>query len=463
MAKHSYLKFIVLLLIIAGCIEEKEYKYCIEMKPCEQGVERKLTCSGSFSYEELERIAALYENRINRHTFSGRFDANLPNDVGGAGFYSTFNTNMGQAASYSERFRGDDDLYVKLNQMGLRVDQLIDFIIDWLEFELGDDPNFYKLHEFCDNNLRQDCKNLYYYIWLVQITSEYQDINEEFGMRVLNYFYERDYISQKEVLLLLEGSDETTEESVYNFFRRFVAVKMRYSDPNVVAERLTFLSDNKHLEKSIYRYIPTTDIYKNLWETKKIEEADPNAEPPETGDILCLVLEETGFDFDLFAPTYTIEVKLNCDREPFASNGQWNGAAHQVVWSVNTYKHYFYILEVPLLPTYFYSSWSTPDKKFQEEHFGRVILSDEDLAEYCLWKYNLDKGLGKEWDSFVLSLNPGEDLEGRLNAFRFSIDLQKVLDTNQSDLAKKPRELILAGLKAEKENKDDIKTQTVEE
>jgi hypothetical protein len=434
------------------------------MKPFNGGVERKLICSGNFSNEELERIAGLYENRINRHTFSGRFDANLPKDVGGAGFYTSFMSNMGKTTVYSERFQGDDDLYVKLNQIGLGVDQLIDFVIGWLEYELGDDPNFDKLHEFCDNNLRRDCKNLLYYFWLAQIFSDYQDdVQEEFSMRAIHYLRERDYISLKEALLLLEGSEETVE-TAYNVVRRLVAGKMGYSDSNIAAERLKFLSDNEHLEESINRYIPTTNLYKNLWEIKKIEEADPNAEPPETGDILIFVLEETGFEFDLFTPTYKIEVKLTCDSEPLTSNGQWDGEAQQVVWSVSIDKGTFDIGEGTLLPTYFYNSWSIPDKKFQEEHFGRVILGDEDLAQYCLWRENLDEGKGKEWDSFVLSLNPGEDLEGRLNAFRFTYDQQKQkgLDAEEGDLAQKPRELILAGLKAEKENKDDIMTQTDE-
>jgi len=459
MAKHSYLKFIVLLLIVPGCIEikAKKYKYCIEMKPCEQGVERKLTCSGDFSDEELERIAALYENRINRHTFSGRYDANLPEDFGGAGFYTFIISNMGKIIIYSERFGGDDDLYVQFNQMGIGVDQFIDFLIGWLEYELGDDPNFDKLREFCDNNLRQDCKNLFYYLWLERILSEHRDdVHQEFDMRVIHYLLERDYFNQKEMLLLLEGSEETNE-AFYNVVRRIIADKMGYSDPNVAAERLKFLSDEEHLEKSIERYIPTTDLYKKIWETKKVEQADPNAKPPETGEIFCSVLEKTYFDFNLWPPTYKIEVKLNCDSEPFISNGQWDGEAQQIIWSVNIGNDPISFVNKPSLPTYFYSSWSSPDKKFQQEHFGRVILSDEALAEYCMWRESLDEGKGKEWDSFILSLNSSQDLEERLNSFRFSQDKQKQkgLDAQESDLAKKPRDLILAGLKEKKKIRED--------
>jgi len=115
------------------------------------------------------------------------------------------------------------------------------------------------------------------------------------------------------------------------------------------------------------------------------------------------------------------------------------------------------------LPTFFYASWSEPNREYQQEHFGRVVLSDEDLAQYCIWRENLDEGSGKEWDSFILSLNPAEDMEGRLKAFRFLIDRQKGLTAEEDNTAKEPCELILAGLKSEKEAKEDIKTQTDQE
>lgn len=456
MTKHSCLKFIILLLITAGCIEKKEYKYSVEMKPLGGAVERKLVCTGDFSNEALERIAGLYENRVNRHTFSGTFDANLPNDVGGAGFYMSFISDMGKTTVYSERFQGDDDLYAKLDQMGPGVDQLIDLVIGWLEYELGRDPNFGKLREFCDNNLRQDCKNLSCYLWLGRVLSEYHDeAHHEFSGRAIHYLLEREYIGQKELLLLSQGSEKT----VYNVVHRIVAGKMGYSDPNVAAERLKFLSDAQHFEKSISRYIPTTDLYKNLWERRKIEEADPNAEPPETGEVLCSVLERTWFDFDLFAPTYTIEVKLTCDSEPLVSNGRWDAEAQQIVWSDTIGNGPVSIVNGPSIPTYFYGSWSIPDKEFQEEHFGRVILSDEALAEYCMRQKVLDEKRLVEWNAFIASLKPDQNIEELVGVFRFSDDWQ----AEEDDSAEKLCKLILAGLKSEQEKQDDTKTRVDKE
>ncbi len=441
MAKHSYLKLAVLLLIITGC---EEYKYSIEMKSCDRGVERKLTLSGNLPEDQRAAIAKLYQKQIAPNIFWGSFDTNLPNDVGGAGFYSTFNTDMGKTTIYSERFRGNDNLNDTLDKAQLQVDRIVDFLIGWLEHELGDDPNFVNLKAFCDKNLRQDLKNVAIYFWLSDILKGFKSADsDEISIRMMQYFVERGYFSPKEAILLLGDSDELTEETAYNLVRSFVADKMGYSDTNIAAERLKFLSDEEHSEKSIERYIRTTDFFMKAWEEKKIKENDPNTAPPETGDVLCSVLEGTWFDLDFFAPTHTVEVKLTCTNEPFYTNGRWDEQASQVVWLSE-------IAGDMKLPTFFYASWSEPNMAYQQKHFGRIVLSDGDLAQYCMWRENLDEKNSKEWDFFILSMNPGEDLHGRLNTFRFSSDQQKGPDEKKNDLAKEPRELILAGLKSEK-------------
>ncbi len=48
--------------------------------------------------------------------FAGTFRKQTPADVGGAGRYSYFPNEMGNAWVYIERFRGDDDLENRLNQ-----------------------------------------------------------------------------------------------------------------------------------------------------------------------------------------------------------------------------------------------------------------------------------------------------------------------------------------------------------
>lgn len=448
MTKYSYLKFIILFIFIAGC---EEYKYSIEMKPCDEGVERKLICPNDLSQDERESIAKLYEKQIDPNVFWGRFNENLPNDVGGAGFYTTFSTNMGQVNIYSERFRGNDNLNHTLEQAQLLADRSADFLIGWLEYGLGDDPNFVNLRAFCNENLRPDLKNLMIYFWLSNVLPEYKSSAfEEIVMRMKHYAIERGYLSTKEMHLLTEAD----QEQGLRLFRQLVTDKMGYSLPGMVAERLVFLSDSKHAEDSIARYIRTTDFFKQAWEEKKREENDPNAEPPEI-NVDDFITHDIDLEFDLFSwSNRKIEVKLACKNEPFETNGEWDEQASQVVWRSS-------IAGDENLPTFFYASSSDPNREYQEEHFGEVVLSGETLAEYCTWRENLGEGKGKEWDSFILSLNPSEDLEEQVSSFQFSEDRQKQKesDEKESDLAEKPCELILTGLEAKKEEKEHRKTQ----
>jgi hypothetical protein len=404
--------------------------------------------------DKKEAIAKLYKERVDTNTFWDRFDTNLPNDVGGAGFYTTFSTNMGQVTIYSERFRGNDNLNYTLEQAQLFVDQLVDFLIGWLEHELGDEPNFINLKAFCNENLRPDLKNMAIYIWLSDVLTEYKGTeSEEMIIRMMHYFIERGYSGPKQMYVTSFWSDE---EQTLRLLQQWIADKMGYSSHKDVTEKLDFLSDTEHAEESMERYVHTTDFFMKAWEAKKLQENDPNVEQPKI-NVGEFIMHDIDLEFDFFSlETSKVEVKLACNNKPFYTNGQWDEHTSQVVWLSE-------IAEDMKLPTFFYASWSEPNDKYQQGRFGCVVLSNEDLAQYCMWRENLDEDEGKEWDSFISSLSPGEDLEGRLNAFRFSSDQQKELDKKESDLAQKPRDLILAGLNSEGEEKVDIQAPIDEE
>ncbi|MFC1676267.1 hypothetical protein ACFL3G_04280 [Planctomycetota bacterium] len=427
MFNNICLAFILLFVFIIGC--DEQYQYSIEMKPDGQAIERKIVCSSNFSEEELKRIGQLYEKQVNDNTFQGTFKGKLPKDVGGAGFYDSVVTDMGKTSIYTERFRGNDDLDEEINKMSLKVDQGIDFLTGWLGYELGNDPNFKNLKAFCNNQLKRDCKNIIYYFWLGSLVSEYKsDTEEEFSAHVFHYLFERSYLKPVEIIAL-ENTD--SEQMILQIVRRLIAEKMGYPDSDTFAKKMGFLSDADNIEQSFERYIPTTDLYQQLWEAKKQEEDDPNVEPPDTGE----VVSELFLDFELWPPVYKVELKLACDSEPFYTNGQWDANTCEVAWSDSIEKN-------ALFPMFFYNYWGSPNSKFQEEHFGRIILSREELVEYCVWRQNLEQDKGKQWDSFLSSLKPGENLKDQVASFRFSEDKQAT--------AEKGRKLLSTALNSSK-------------
>jgi len=431
--------YIVLFILLVGCEEEK---YSIEMKPCEEGIERKFAFSGRLSDDERQRLSKLYQEQIDPNTFRGVFNENLPNDVGGAGFYTTFTTNMGKTAMYSERFRGDDDLNYTLENAQLLGDRFADFLIGWLEYELGNHPNFVDLKEFLDYDFRQDAKNIIIYNGLSDTLDKYDsNAADEIEVRMKNYLIERGYLGPKEMELFVQKC-ETDQEELLRVMRRLITEQMGLSCPHATFDWLEFLSDGERAEASAQRYIHSTEYFKEAWEAKKREENDPYAEPPDLDiDIIDFVMRDT--DFILFdSGSGRIEVKLACDCEPFSTNGNWDDKSGQVVWSGS-------IAGDNDLPTFLYASWGEPNQAFQEEYFGCVALSGKRLSEYCIWREALDESKAEEWDAFVLSLFPGEDLEKQISDFRFSdyVAAEREADVQPVDLATKPRDLILAGLR----------------
>ena len=72
------------------------------------------------------------------------------------------------------------------------------------------------------------------------------------------------------------------------------------------------------------------------------------------------------------------------------------------------------------LPVFCYANWSRPNAGFQQEHFGRVVLSGDELLKYCLWHGGLGESQAAEWEKLLSALHPGDSLKNQLATFEFS-------------------------------------------
>lgn len=459
-----------LLFFSSSCLDlfkTKEYQYTVELTPAGDGFERKLTCSKNASSEQRSHIGELYRKQQGKHIFVGIF-TNVPNDINESGSFMHLNTQMGTSSLYTERFRGSDDVYARLEKGYRSIDILVDLLIGWFEMELGHEPNFEMLRTFCSQNLRQDIKNIYVYIYVGTIVSQMQtdghidmeessegeptehveqssqtettEYVEEFAARAYHYFAARGYFDQIQ-LPDMAGAMNYAENRddcgwLMTIIQRFIAGKMGYQDSTELPASLSFLSDAETAKVSFEKYIRASEVYKNAWEKKKLEEDDPNAEPPEAWEA---IYTETGifdwFPFRLFADKYTYKVSLSCGAKPVGSNGKWDEQTKTLTWSATTPEG------SSGWQTFFYAAWSMPNKQFQTEHFGKLVLKGENLAEYCLWREGLTQKDAEEWDKFLLSLGPGTELPAQLASFRFTAD-----PAGTTGLANVPRELILSGL-----------------
>ncbi|NQT36918.1 MAG: hypothetical protein HQ581_05490 [Planctomycetes bacterium] len=470
----------ILAAVAAGCGHNC---YVVEITPEGDGIQRKLTCwyvdsEGRVSAlpdDELEKLVAIYGGRetpdsADKHVFMGEFGEKMPDDFGGAGSYTHWETSMGSTSAYIERFGGSDDLEAGRAKQRQAADQLADLVAGWLETELGDEPGFDRLKKFLDNEFRRDLKNLGLYGWIAMTMaapeqgkgSEQDGKGVEVAARAWQYLSERDYLRTADLPVIARSVAEDDPQRVLDLVGRLVARRMGIADEEPIPPALAFLGDPEKLEKSISDYVKTTDLYKQRlagWkkEQKQIdpepqgppdEDGPRHKEEPPTPEEVVGDLVTDCFAIAIFPAGDTLEVKLACPVKPFSTNGQWQAKSKKVSWSTE-------MSDINPLPAFCFAVWSEPDEAFQQKHFGQIVLADEALTGYATWYRSLEGEEKNRWDRFLDRCTPGDDLVPAIRKFRFveaPADLAED-EAPPADLADMPRGMLLEGLGISDEKK----------
>jgi len=440
-------------LFLAGNTECTHNRYEIEMQPRGQELVRRLTISRVgyeedkevlqvFDPQEIERIAALYAERLSKpdelkHVFKDKFLVATPQDVGGDGSYLHLTSLMGSASAYTERFRGYDDQAARLQKSLDGADRLLGWFKGWFEKELKDHPGLGRLMEFLDKKLRRDMRNLVIYTALGERLVDFDPkAAEEMGVRMLQYLSERGYFKIERLSELAsawyraQASDKA--EEMMALVQRLVARELGTADSQPMPKELDFLADTEKAAASLSEYLRTTPEFTNL--IVESNARDPQGIKPEPMNMLTDVLLTEIIQLELGTDD-VVTVKLDVPVKPFATNGEWKSG--RVEWIKKAVKG------KSGLPTFFYAYWSKPDAKFQKKHFGKVVLEGRNLGEYVLWRSGLGKAERILWDDFLRDLKPGkpEEMLEKVTAFRFEGE-----EPGEKTLAETPVRLIGLGL-----------------
>ncbi|MGD0411024.1 MAG: hypothetical protein ABSC18_04920 [Verrucomicrobiota bacterium] len=422
-----------LALVATGCPSNQ---YIVQLKPQGNRIERTLVFyrqdgvdanTGAPNYKpfdtnELSAIAALYPaagltRQGERYVARGVFTNQMPADVGGAGAYANLTNSLGEAGFYAERFRGKDDLAGITEKRVQAAEQLADMILGWSRMELGGEPGYDKLRQFLDVDFRRDLKNLGAYWWEGRLTGAYStNAGEEFAVRFGQYLCERGYFTLEEIPGLFSDVSGNDPQAIFGRIQRLVARKMGVPDAQPVPAPLAFLADEAKTEESFGKYLAGTKLYRaqlKQWEEDKI--LKPDLAQPDPMDLAKDALN-TMIESGTFEQEDHLAVQLSLPSAPAHSNGRWDEALQQVIWDTGIEERD----KAVQLPFTCYASWTRADEKFQKEHIGKVALTGDDLATYCLWRSSLDARRGGEWEAFLAGLQPGGGLVERIEAFRFS-------------------------------------------
>ena len=422
----------VLAALVTGCPHND---YTVELTPRGNVIERKLTfyradgtnINGvpnyqSFPSNELAAITALYPpghvtREGEKHIAQAEFAGALPPDVGGAGSYKQFVTSLGSAGFYLERFRGDDDLAAQAAKRLTAADQLTDLALGWSRAEFRHEPRYRDLRRFLEADFRRDLKNLSLYLWAGDVSSAFKpEATQEFIVRFGQYLVERGYLKIGDAPALVQISSGNDSGRACLLLQRLVTEKLGVPPAGPMSKSLAFLADPEALQKSWDKFLSGTGAYRTRlreWEKeRKLNPKAPKPAPSAVTDELFSTLVTAGSTGE----DASLTVRLSLPSAPDHTNGKWDPARHQVVWESSLESKE----SSARLPAFCYACWTTPENKFQMDHFGRVFLHGDELLQYCAWRSGLDDTQAGEWEKLLSGLRPGADLTNALAAFQFS-------------------------------------------
>jgi hypothetical protein len=230
--------------------------------------------------------------------------------------------------------------------------------------------------------------------------------------RFAHYLYERGYVKLTDTPQLYAAfNDNHTGDLLWpKLIRRTVAEKMGVEDATA-PKSFTVLDSSDALVKSWEKYLAGTDQYRAkvaAWEKKH----DPQEKQPEPNVVISDLGKELSGSFEIFGdePDH-LTVKLAVSHAPIYSNGKWEDG--YVTWDAQ-------LDPARALPVFCCATWGDPDEAFQKNHFGAVVLTDDGLAEYCLWQNSLAATRVREWETFLSGLQPGGDLKQKVAQFQFA-------------------------------------------
>ena len=464
--RHLSLGGWVIAAMLAGCVTRH---YELEMKPADGKLQRKITTSAQQSTgnekrpldeEELARIAAVYEADVPQgdgpeHSFSKIFSDRTPNDLGGAGTFTQWVTSLGSTTGYLERVRGDDDIAASLERRREAADRLVDLLIGWSESELAEASELPKVRVFLDTLFRRDLINLGIYAEATEIVNiersiqGREDPSREQGemevvARMIQYCVERNYVTPQQLPEWDYAVDQANQQRpglLIELVQRTLATKIGIAGDQPIPASLTRLSTFDDLNESLRNYLRETEEYRELnakWEQTPAEQR--NADPPDPREIMGNLAATAVFPSGLFGGGDRLTATLTTNREPMATNGRWNGEKRRVEWKLSIEGRRAEG-EHGSLPNLLYALWAEPAVEVQTKLFGKVVLADDSLFLYCLWRQGLTAEKARRWDEYLATLKPGPDLADRIRAFRFDDEPADTQTQSQTI-----RELLAGGL-----------------
>jgi len=406
-----------LTLVLCGSIWVAcDKEYTVEIRPDGAAYERTFT-----GRDTSQRWAAFYGDPTplgKKHRYSGRFIGATPAELGGQGSLAYFESPLGSASIYLERFGEPTQAIPRVIAIANEVEQLTTDLDVWIN-QAAPARDAENLRAFVREAIAPDLLELALRVQMQQggRSSSIEDRAAELGA----YLIERDYLTLEGVPDLFSNATPLAAIQALMDRRLRRTVARRPVSDRAQLPRLPEWESDSAVLQSIARALPATPGFSE-WAAAQDPPINPQtlAELPsdELDDavakwiqsrypVLVLLASQATALFD--AGPY-VTVHLNLSSEPVSTNGAWNAAERRVEWETLSTKRSGALV---------YSSWAVPDTELQTRRLGQVVLEGDSLLTHVTQFAALSATDQAAWIACVDSLEPGPALTERIRAFRF--------------------------------------------
>lgn len=376
--------------------------------------------------EKLQVLEKLYAKRLSEkdaaiQKFAGSFKDRLPNDIGQAGTYTVFASNMGTAYSYLEQFGKDDDLVARMKAVEKASTEVTQLLDGWIASAVPAGEAQDKLRAVLKKDFAVDLHNVATFLMLGYAGMTPQ----EDGMaRAVQYAVAHQYFDPRDIQTLAGLNDPLTGRLTWPAQLVKVISDILVRRAGLDAKHVpAVLADNKKALESLTDYLKTTAQFKAALARYEQDKATgnlaPGTAPPTPLDSIEPILENVINLGD--SSRDRVRLLLKTTVEPFATNGTYAPASGVVNWAFDINSDSILAATQPsgtatqpgpmghdAMPKVCYALWSVADEKFQKAHFGRVALDKGNVMEYCLWHAGLSQADAARWDAMIAKLQPGK-------------------------------------------------------
>lgn len=402
---------LALALLFGGCTGcgSQHTAYRVEIRPLDDGFTRAIEVkridsrdesypSGAILDEDHELLVDIYgpgESSREGFRFDAAFGEEIPADVGVGGALVQVTNELGVAYFYHEQLRGNFPPYEQIAAVHDNLEQLINWIVDWLGAELEGQAGADELCAFIDGKGRTDAHDTL--VLLDRLRHRSPSWSESTGWDnvagPLHLLIDRGYFTHAELARWTLTYRDLDEQAMATIVLQCIAKACGLPDDSPA---ITFLRDTEARSESFESYLKDLPEYAELMAAKRTAGDDT---PVSAGDLFEPLVED--FLGALFIGGLSrqdeVTLLLHTGSEPQQTNGQWDDELRMVRWSSKIPSRH----AQGQLPLVAQAKWYRPSEQRQQQLFGEVLFQGESLAEYFRWRQSLDEDAADAWGQLL--------------------------------------------------------------